>query len=249
MEHKKNGRERHMKKTDGSGRGAGAARGLRGSWSAAAEARFLQALAETGNVGTAAAAAKITAASAYGRRKAKAEFAQGWAEALERRKAEGRQRVVRRTRWGMQRVRCRRQWTERAEERFLDQLAASCNVETSCQEAGVSHTTVYRHRRKRPEFAAKWQEALEQGYARLEMVALEGAIAALQGAGPDASRPIAGMSAETAIRLLTLHRAAVTGVGKKSGWQRPRRSIEEAQASILAKLEAIEALRAAGKLP
>ena len=67
------------------------------------------------------------------------------------------------------------QWSDEAEEIFLDSLAASCNVSLSADAAGFSTPTVYRQRRLRPDFAGKWQAALAQGYARLEATLIEAA--------------------------------------------------------------------------
>lgn len=142
-----------------------------------------------------------------------------------------------------QRVRCIVQWSEAVEELFLDVLAASCNVSLAADEAGVGHSSVYRQRRTRADFAEKWQAALAQGYARLEMALVKAAIDSLAGTAFDAERPIPQMSAETAIRVLQLHRAAVTGIGRTSGWKAPPRGIEHYRASILRKVAAIKAAR------
>ena len=152
--------------------------------------------------------------------------------------------IVRKTRWApAQRVRCHSQWSEEAEDRFLDSLAANCNVEMACREAGVAHTTVYRQRRKRADFALKWQAALEQGYARLELGLVEAANRALSAEGLPADSPVSPMSAETALRVLQLHRASATGQGKRSGWQAPPRRLEEVQDSILRRIESIQRAR------
>ncbi len=220
----------------------------RGCWGVEARAAFLEGLAQTGNVRAAAAQAGVTAATCYGRRRTDPELAARWAEALAGRRAAARPAIVRRSRWGVQRVGCNRQWSEPAEEAFLDALAASCNVTLACEEAGVGHSSVYRQRRQRPDFAARWQDALEQGYARLEMAVVEAAIAAAEGRDRTGGRPILPMSAETVLKVLTAHRSAVKGVGRRPGWQARRRPMAEVKESILRKLEAIEAARAAGLL-
>jgi hypothetical protein len=58
------------------------------------------------------------------------------------------------------------------QERFLNHLAGCCDVAAAAAAAGVDESTVYTHRRKDPVFAAAFQEALEQGYVRLEAEAL-----------------------------------------------------------------------------
>lgn len=51
---------------------------------------------------------------------------------------------------------------------FLDHLRTSCNVAGSCRAAGVSHTAVYTLRDKDADFAAAWDDALEESYDHLE---------------------------------------------------------------------------------
>jgi hypothetical protein len=47
------------------------------------------------------------------------------------------------------------------------------------------------------------------------------------------------MSVETALRLLHLHKASVTGAGRRSGFSAAPRRLEEVQESILRKVAAI----------
>lgn len=218
-------------------------------WCAKAERRFFKALDETGNVRAAAGAAGFSAGTVYGLRRARADFAERWAATLAGRRAERKRSIVRRTKYGAQRVRCLTQWSEEVEELFLDLLAASCNVTLACEEAGVGHTSVYRQRRTRADFAAKWQGALEQGYARLEVELVRTAIDSLADAPFDGERPIPKMSAETALKVLQAHRAAVKSVGKAGGWQAPHRNVEHYRASILRKIEAIRNARPPGEAP
>lgn len=67
-------------------------------------------------------------------------------------------------------------WTAEVEDRFLEALAASSNVRESARAAGVSDTTVYRHRRSSAEFRAKWAVALREGFVKLETLMLERAL-------------------------------------------------------------------------
>jgi FixJ family two-component response regulator len=179
----------------------------------------------------------------YALRRSRADFAEKWAKALtlaaERPAAQAESKVRYWRDGRAKRVRCFTQWSEEVEELFLDALAATCNVTIAAEQAQVGHTSVYRQRRLRADFAAKWQAALAQGYARLEMALVEAAVDSLEGVEFDADRPIPKMSAETALKVLQLHRAAVTGQGKSSGWKAPPRSVEHYRASIMRKIEAI----------
>ena len=152
--------------------------------------------------------------------------------------------AVRRTRWApAQRVRGHKHWCDEDEELFLDCLAATCNVELACEQADVSHTTVYRQRRERADFALKWQAALEQGYAALEMGLVEAARRALSGELARGPVTVAPMSAETALRVLAQHRAMVTGQGRTAGWQAPPPTLEAVQDAILRKIAVIKQAR------
>lgn len=138
------------------------------------------------------------------------------------------------------------QWSEEAEEIFFDALAASCNVCLAATEAGFSTPTVYRQRRLRPDFAERWQAALAQGYARLEMALVQAAVDSIDGAEFDDERPIHRMSVEQAMNLLKLHGPAVRGEGRGPGNHRRPRSLDEVRASIVKKIEAIERAAEAG---
>jgi hypothetical protein len=135
-------------------------------------------------------------------------------------------------------------WSDEAETLFFDVLAASCNVVASAAAVGFTPFTVYRLRRLRPDFAEKWQAALEQGYARLEMALVQAAADTVEGIEFDADRPIPKMSVEEALNLLKLHRAEVRGerAGRPGRFATPR-GIEHHRASILRKIEAVRRMR------
>lgn len=146
----------------------------------------------------------------------------------------GREQRVRSSGW---------QWTDEAEEVFLDALAASCNVSYAAEEAGFCTPTVYRQRRLRPEFAERWQAALEQGYARLELALLQSAVDSMDGVEFDEARPIPKMTVEQALNVLRAHRNEVRGDGRRGpgAISRPP-PLNKVRASILQKLDAIERL-------
>jgi hypothetical protein len=64
-------------------------------------------------------------------------------------------------------------WTIEKRKRFLDCLTVTCNVRQSVAFAGMSPFSVYALRRRDPDFAAQFTEALETGYVRLEAALLE----------------------------------------------------------------------------
>ncbi len=85
---------------------------------------------------------------------------------------------VGRSRYGKPQSRAiaRNGWTAAKRKRFLDCLSVTCNVRQSAEFSGMSHCAVYALRRRDPDFAAQFTEALESGYVRLEAALLEKAI-------------------------------------------------------------------------
>ena len=139
------------------------------------------------------------------------------------------------------------QWSEEAEDQFFDILAASCNVVMAAKATGFAPATAYWHRRRRPEFAARWQQALDQGYARLEMVLVEAACDTMDDVDFDADRPIPKTTVDQAMNVLRAHKNEIKGDGLGGpGRYARRRSLDEVKASIMKKVRAIEAARTTG---
>lgn len=139
-----------------------------------------------------------------------------------------------------------KRWTDAAEALFLDALAASCNVRWAAAQCGFTKEALYARRRRDSAFAAKWQDALVQGWFRLEAGLVAAAIATIEGRTPDPDFPIPPMTVADVIAVLRLHRATVQGEGKSPGWRGRPRSLDEVKTSILKKLTAIH--RAHGTL-
>ncbi|MDQ3145183.1 MAG: hypothetical protein M3Q57_09970 [Pseudomonadota bacterium] len=133
------------------------------------------------------------------------------------------------------------QWSDEAETIFFEALAASCNVTLAASEAGFSTPTVYRLRQKSPQFAERWQVALEHGYARLELEVLGVAVDSITDAQYDDKRPIPRMTVDQVMNVLRAHRNEVRGDGKAGpGRTAPQRRLDDVRASIIRKIEAIE---------
>jgi hypothetical protein len=86
---------------------------------------------------------------------------------------------------------------------FLTSLAETSNVRLACAAAGVPPSTVYDLRRRDADFAAKWAEALCEGYDNLEMEMLYRLRSGERADDPKFNYPIA-------FRMLQQHREAVT---------------------------------------
>lgn len=102
--------------------------------------------------------------------------------------------------------------TKAAEQAFLAALAATCNVRLSAAAAGFTHSAFYQKAKKDPGFAREWRLARAEGHERLERALLEGFEPASH--EDDAWRhndplPIPPMTASQAIQLLAMHRKRV----------------------------------------
>lgn len=67
-------------------------------------------------------------------------------------------------------------WNPARQALFLDTLAKTGCVRDAARVAGLSATSAYRLRRRRPDFAADWKQALEQARVPLEAVAWKRAV-------------------------------------------------------------------------
>jgi hypothetical protein len=67
-----------------------------------------------------------------------------------------------------------KQWSPRAEARFLGVLAATCNVKAACAAVGLTAVSAYAHAKRWQGFAERWRAAVEIGYIRIEAQLLAG---------------------------------------------------------------------------
>jgi hypothetical protein len=138
-----------------------------------------------------------------------------------------------------------KQWTPRIEDRFLATLAATCNVKAACAEVGFTQASAYGHRKRWPAFATRWDEAIADGYARIEAALVENGcnLFSTPEVPPEAAMP--PMTVAEAIQLLHMHKHQVLGLGKAPGKRRrPPPTLAEMKPGILRKFEAFERARA-----
>lgn len=132
-------------------------------------------------------------------------------------------------------------WTKAMREDFLDHLAATCNVRRSAAVIGVPKCAVYRLRRRDPQFAEAWSEALALGYQMLETHVLAHVLAG-NGPGPidigPGEEPIE-IDIVQAMKLLTTHRNA-TGKPHRGGPARRFADPEDTDRLLMRKLAQIE---------
>lgn len=67
-------------------------------------------------------------------------------------------------------------WSKARTDRFLEVLAATTNVSEAARAAGMTASSAYERKRRDARFAAAWAEALEIGFAELEMLLLRHAL-------------------------------------------------------------------------
>ena len=205
---------------------------------------FLKALAESGNVTLAAERAKVSRSWVLKQRKGEAGFDAECAAAIAGARAsfdrlrtseegsarpasgwgflDGAELVVRGTNGRrLQIARAReRQITPRVERRLLQVLAATCNGNAACAEAGVSKSAAWNHRRRWPGFERKWQEAVTVGWLRLKSGLTANAINLFSGDDEPPELPMPPMTFAQALHLLHMHKYDVFGTGKAPGRRR-----------------------------
>ncbi len=91
---------------------------------------------------------------------------------------------------------------------FFEALAETSNVSQACQTAGVSAGSVYDLRRREPDFARRWIDALCEGYDILEMDLLH-RLRAGELKETEGETPPRKFDNANAMRLLAAHRATV----------------------------------------
>jgi hypothetical protein len=67
-------------------------------------------------------------------------------------------------------------WNATRRQLFLEHLSQHCNVSAALAHSGMASSSLYRERRDNSEFRKAWDQALEQGYARLEAILLDRAL-------------------------------------------------------------------------
>lgn len=206
-------------------------------FTAARRNAFLAALAQSGNQTLAAERAKVSRSWVHLHRSSDPAFRAAMDEAIAAAKArldaaearrpedkdlrwqEGAELVVRgsngrRTQIARSRI---KQWSPRAEQAFLRALASTCNVKAACAQVGLTPASAYAHRQRWPAFMRLWDEAIETGYARIEMALVAAAGHYLSPDEHPPEAPLAGMTVAQAIHILHMHKYVVRGQGRRPG--------------------------------
>lgn len=141
-----------------------------------------------------------------------------------------------------------KQWTARAERRFLAALARSCNVKAACAEVGLTPASAYNHARRWQHFARAWAEALAIGADKIDLAIIETGKNLFAGDDFDRAQPITGLRFGEAIQALRLHQKRLWGTGRRPGAAPTRLPpIEAVEAEILRKVALFERREARGR--
>ena len=121
-------------------------------------------------------------------------------------------------------------WTKTLEGRFIEALARTSNVTASLKKAGMTGANPYAQRMKSEAFRSAWDAALNEGYAELEVQALDevrnGAPAAAKERGVAAERLRATLLNAHAKRVGGMREVAAKAVASRQQSRRARAAIE-----------------------
>ena len=221
---------------------------------------FIAELEATGNVSAAARAAGVTPGAAYNRRTRIPGFAARWEWALDTASRSGPVQaqplphrregmiVAARGCGGAKLVRSsRKTWTEKAEEGFLGELAASANVARAAEAVGFSAASAYRRRYSSPGFALAWERAIAVGRSKIEAMLVEAAGVSLDPAVLEPPEGMARVSVSEGIAIVKMLQKTGQG-GPELGEEAEKQEAGEATERILSRLKRIHERDRAEKL-
>ena len=148
--------------------------GGKGLWiGTEARRRFLAAVRAGARLEDAAATAGYSLSHFYKQRRRDPRFRREWKSALAESATRERALIRPNGRRRLQRRRMRHvAFDPPRQEAFLNHFAGCGDAREAAAVAGVDHSTVYKHRRKDPVFAAEFDVALDQAYVRLRVEAV-----------------------------------------------------------------------------
>ena len=147
--------------------------------------------------------------------------------------------MLRRTKHGDKLVRAAPgRWNAKAEAVFLAELRRTGCVRQAARACGLSTSALYKRRENYPDFAARWAAAEAVATERIPALLSAATIASLDPEVADAELPPVDIDQAIAIARLKCGPGAA---GRRGRFARPERPIEAVRASILHKLDAIEA--------
>lgn len=216
-------------------------------------ARFLRALAHTGNAALSALQAGIDKSTAYNHRKADPAFAARWgaaaaegkaAAAAGKRRRPGRVKVelvMRNTKRGAQQVRAARgRWRQQVEDDFFAALERTACVRWAAAAAGLSSNALYYRRRHYPDFARRWDARVKDAEQRIPGLLTAATIASLDPEIEAGGLPPVSTSEAIAIARLKGLEAGAGARGSAMRCGPPEPSIEEVRDDVLRRIAEIK---------
>lgn len=140
-------------------------------------------------------------------------------------------------------------WSEARERRFFDELVASANVRRAAEAAGVSSQAVYARRAKSAVFRRRWDQALANGRAGIEMGLVAEAKRSLDPDEMDLPAPDPRVTVSEAIKITQMSQSGGTARGRSGGpaafeddeAQAHEQAMEELRARLQRKIEGLRA--------
>ncbi len=130
-------------------------------------------------------------------------------------------------------------WTIARTKLFLEHLSQHCNVSAALAHSGMASSSLYRQRRDNSAFRKAWDQALDQGYARLEAILLDRALngeqqEVLDQQGTKVS--LRKISNTLGLALLKMHAVRVAAIRAMHGTDHDEHAME-AKIAIIKKLD------------
>ena len=141
-------------------------------------------------------------------------------------------------------------WSEARERKFFDELVASANVRRAAEAGGVSSQAVYARRAKSAVFRRRWDQALANGRAAIEMGLVAEAKRSLDPDEMDLPAPEPRVSVSEAIKITQMAQVSARGRGRaawgEAGFEDDEgEAFEQRKEELRARLQRkIEGLRA-----
>ncbi|MEA3389472.1 MAG: hypothetical protein U9R64_09415 [Pseudomonadota bacterium] len=142
-------------------------------------------------------------------------------------------------------------WSKADEALFLQMLAETCNASEAARAAGKCRAGAYRKRAADPAFARAWDEALDMGYAEIELMLMRAALFGSEseevtsdGEGAGKARKVRrAPDLGVALRLFLAYRDRVAGIRaqRQAGGQAGGGNGRPDSAAAIAQVEAMMA--------
>lgn len=134
-----------------------------------------------------------------------------------------------------------RSWSAAKGGAFLQVLAETLNVSEACRVTKMSSVVVYRRRKTDAAFRAAWNDAIAEGYRRLELVLLERAFNGVEKVirrRDGSEERMREYPNELALRLLKMHRD--TAMDGEAEWETPAEEVSEIRERLVRKLQRLK---------